>query len=268
MGIFGKLKNVAVKAVYKVADPVITAIGAPVKTAKAILDPTKTVKQVSNEFFSQPKSTQAIKTTTNLLIVGGGTIAGATGKLGAVAKALIPTTIKGKIIGGTTALVAGGALISSPKARESVPEIIPGLINVGVNTGDFIEDPSLKKAKDIFVENPLLTGIIGGGALLATVPLIAPAIGNIITGEKLDDIEDAVLNNPNTMDPIFPVEKPLTNELPSSNTAIPTTNNMVPILATDKKKTGKRRATKKIQPSIRITNKLMNRNINKVVVHR
>jgi len=268
MGVLSKIKNAAVKAVYKVADPVITAIGAPVKTVKAILDPKKTVKEVSNEFFAQPKSTQAIKATTNIIAIGGGALAGAAGKLGTIAKAIIPTSIKGKAIAAVTVPVAAGIIVSSPKAREEIVSAPSALVNVGTNIGDFIESPTLQNAKDIVMENPLAAGIIGGGALLATVPLVAPAIGNIITGEKLDDIEDAITANPTYQILPMPSTVPTPATLPTTTEAIPAVNNTIPVLSSGKKTTKRRKAKPKVQPSIRITNRLMNRNINKVIVHR
>jgi hypothetical protein len=76
------------------------------------------------------------------------------------------TTTQIAVVG--SGLVAGGALSTSKKTRQAVVDTPSNLVNFGENIGEFVENPSLEKAKDIITENPLIAagaGLIGAAAL-------------------------------------------------------------------------------------------------------
>jgi len=62
--------------------------------------------------------------------------------------------------------------------------------NVGENVAEFVSDPSLSTAKNIFTENPLLVGgaaALAGGALVKT---IAPAVSGLIATSSIENALD------------------------------------------------------------------------------
>lgn len=250
------------KSVYKVLDPVLTVIAKPVESVKAIIDPNKTLKEVETEFFSQSKIKQATQFATNVALVGGGALIGASGKAATVAKALIPTTTKGKVIAAVAAPIVAGAVIKEPAQAISAPSKVAGeLAQFGSDVSGLIAEPSIEKAKETILESPL---IIGAGVAAAAAPLVVAGVKGAIIGESIGDVEEAIRESKPTIvaTPQFDTA-PIPTTLPSSSndTAMITSSDMIPILPEDKVKTKRRSYKRKPQVPIRITN----RNINKLV---
>lgn len=249
------------KAVYKVVDPVITAVARPVDTVKAILSPTKTVKDVSTEFFSQSKIKQAAEFVTNVALVGGTGLGVAKVGVSGVAKAITPTTLKGKVIAAAAAPVVAGAIISQPEAASKAPaKAAAELAEFGAGLGELIVSPSIESAKSLISSSPILTA---GTVALAASPLIIPAVKGAFIGEAIGDVEQAIRETQPTVLPqpsISTTPTPIISPI-VSDVAATTTNPEVPILSTDKPK--KRRAKTKTKPVPQV--KITNRNINKLV---
>lgn len=101
------------------------------------------------------------------------------GKIGsAIKSAFVSSPVK------TTAVAAGvtvatSAVVASPKAQESIAKTPSSLVNFGTNIGELIEEPSLAKAKEIFVENPLLSSAVAAGVTTAVGVGTAGIISNV-----------------------------------------------------------------------------------------
>ena len=99
-----------------------------------------------------------------------------------VTKAIIPKTIKGKILGITAGFLGGGILLESKKAREFVKETAVGVlgkpeevIGFGIQVGKFIEDE--KEEQPGVLEGFKKAGIVGG--------LAALGIGAVVVAPKV-----------------------------------------------------------------------------------
>lgn len=118
-------------------------------------------------------------------------------KTGAVSKgvsslvsSLKPTT---KVVASAGAVLAGGTLIGSERARVATAKTIGALapeqlLKGGKELGSVIDKPTLQGAIDFAKENPILAG---GGAVLATVvagKTILPTVRNVVQTESLLDI--------------------------------------------------------------------------------
>lgn len=116
--------------------------------------------------------------------IGGGTAFGRSA-LVSIGKALIPKTVKGKVLATGGAIIAAGAIARKPKevgraATKAPPKVIRELTQFGGGLAEFISDPSLTSAKQLIKESPLLvagTGLILGGAALR---IAAPIVGGAL----------------------------------------------------------------------------------------
>ncbi len=85
-----------------------------------------------------------------------------------VVSTVAQATLKQQVVGGAVALVGTGVVIGNPvgsaKAIISTPS---SLVNVGKNIGTLSANPSLENAKNIFTENPVVSSILAGGAVVA-----------------------------------------------------------------------------------------------------
>jgi hypothetical protein len=108
--------------------------------------------------------------------------------VGKVAKALVPTSTKGKIIAGVSAPVVIGALAREPKAViQKVAKAPSELAQFGGDIATFATNPSLESGKEIVANSPLISvgaGLLGAGGLVKT---IAPAIGGYLQKEAIQE---------------------------------------------------------------------------------
>lgn len=98
----------------------------------------------------------------------------------AAAKFIIPATLKGKIIGGTAALIGTGILVRSPKARTfvaetaiGIPEKVGGILEFGEEVGGVIEGESVF-TKEKIVTGLKVAGVVGAG--VAAAAIIVPKV--------------------------------------------------------------------------------------------
>lgn len=178
MGILSSLKS----AVTKTLDITTFATAHPITSISSAIKGTYAQEQA--KFYTQPVSkqiTQIITTTGTaaLAVVGAGAVgtAAKAGTLTSSASKLIPTTIKGKIIGAVATPIVAGVIISQPlKAAEAISKTPAALTNVGANIGNLVANPSLSNVKTLFTENPLLVGGAVAGAAILGAKTIIPAI--------------------------------------------------------------------------------------------
>jgi hypothetical protein len=108
--------------------------------------------------------------------------------VGKVAKALVPTSTKGKIIAGVSAPVVIGALAREPKAViQKVAKAPSELAQFGGDVATFAVDPSLEKGKNIVKNSPIISagaGLLGAGGL---GKVVAPFIGGYLQKEAIDE---------------------------------------------------------------------------------
>lgn len=255
MGILDSLT----KAFYKVADPVITAVAKPVETVQAILSPTKTVKQVSDEFFSQSKTKQAVEYAVNAALIGGSALTVAKSGVSAVVKSVIPSSTKGKVVAAVATPVVVGAALSAPKEVIQAPsKAAAELTEFGKDLGKVVASPSIESVVNLVKESPLITT---GAVVAAASPLIAPAVKGLIVGEAIGDVEEAIREQPLAPVTVASGGAAIIPETKATQSEV-IQNPAIPILPEDKKTTTKRRYKKrKPVPPIRISN----RNINKLV---
>jgi len=182
-----------VKAFYKVADPILSAVANPIKTIAAAVSPTKTVKQVQNEFFSKPKTQQAVEFAVGALAAGSiagaavkGTLVGATK---AVATSLIPKTAKGKVIAALAAPVVVSTVVRNPVAVADAPGKV---LNAQIDAGKLIADPSVANAKQFVQEHPVATTLAGAGLVIGTGATVAPIVSNILNREAVQEQTKAI----------------------------------------------------------------------------
>lgn len=103
--------------------------------------------------------------------VGGVTIASSVATKAVSGFQSLSLTKQAAVVGG--GLVAGSALVSSPKATAAVINTPKALVNVGGNIGKVIENPSIEGVKKIFKENP----VISTGAVVAGVGALGLGAG-------------------------------------------------------------------------------------------
>lgn len=178
-----------------------------------------------------------------------------------VAKALIPSTTKGKVIATGASLIGYGFVKESPElAKQAITETPNALINIGENlgkVGEAIKDKDLpaagEAAKETIKENPLLVGLgaFGVGALITR----AIGLGALLVGQKVfsqdgkqvrltNATEEQLLkliaekekeNQPQV--PITPQlppapQVPITPQLPTNTPTAPETPKTLPVTST------------------------------------
>jgi hypothetical protein len=185
-----------VKAVAPVMNVATVSFVHPVQTVQAIISPTKTVAQVVEKHFEQPLSKQITETVVQTAVyatavLGAGAVA-AKGVAGA-ASALIPETLKGKVIAGIAAPVVLGAVISKPsETLGAVAELPSGLANVGANLAGLATDPSLANVKALVTENPVIVGAAAAAAAVLGAKALLPAIATARQTEAIQEQTKAI----------------------------------------------------------------------------
>lgn len=181
----GWLQKLGEKVVFskfgKVMDTFSAVFSNPIKAITAVVSKKTTIKQLTKEHFEKPLSAQITKTVlatagyASVLFAGS---AVATKGVGAVAKTLIPATLKGKVIGAIVAPIAIGAVIQSPALIGKTLDAPAELAEFGAGLGGVIADPSIGAFVELVKGSPVISAVIGG-AVLGTGAL---AVGSIVSG--------------------------------------------------------------------------------------
>lgn len=185
------------------------------------------------------------------LIAGAGAVitaaTAAASKLPALAKSLIPTTAKGKIIAAVAAPVVVGAIVREPIKSITAIAKAPGeLAQFGGDVASFAVDPSLKSAARIIKESPIISaGIAAVAAAAAAKTLLPAAIAGKIAGTAATNAT-GISGEPSTSNiEALPTTKP---SIMPSNEELPATAQTTTI-STGKKR--HRRPTIKEKPTVR-----------------
>jgi len=179
------------KGIAKVLDTTTVALAHPVKTITAVVSPKTTINDVIKSHFEQPLSKQITQTVIGTAaiagtIVGGAAIGTATkaGTLGTLAKSVIPTTLKGKVVAAAVAPVVVSAVVTNPKKALETPGKI---LNFQSNVGSLIAEPSLEKAKETFKENPIISSLVVGAGALAVGKGTAGIVASVMNTQAVKE---------------------------------------------------------------------------------
>lgn len=188
-------------------------------------------------------------------VLTGGTSVGRTTALN-IGKKLIPTTPKGIITTAVAAPIAVGVLSKTSKPLTTIAQAPGKLTAFGADVGTFIDEPSLKNAENILKQNPGVSIALGTGAVIAGAGALvsgAGALTNIQTKEAVQDLTTQLSNTPSnnfpTAAPTVVKETPVTTEQKPFTPSTAVTPATAPVSAYGKKAT-KRKAQKKVSPSI------------------
>lgn len=260
MGLLDKIKS----GVAKVLDTATIALAHPIKTATAVVSSKSTLEEVRTAHFKQPLATQIKQTilgTAGIAAAVVGTGAAVTAaRAGTLAKAIIPTTLKGKAAAALVVPVAATAVINKPSLIVEAPSKI---LNFQTNVGEFIAQPSTEKAKDIISENPIISGGIAAAVLGGAALKVLPAIATARQTEAIQEQTEAIKGVSSTPQPsvMYPNQY---------NAAAPTPQTAQTKQVSDKPLTKrKKRSVKARMPSINqrvnviVQNKQDNRTIKK-----
>jgi hypothetical protein len=243
----------------------------PVKTASSIVSAgTSPTSKLQPFIKAAPTIDKAIKA------VGAGIIAApfvapvvASPAGQAVIKSLIPKSIAGKAAAIVAAPVIYGAVRNQPAAVAKAAIKAPSsLANFGGNVANLAANPSAEQAKKVFQDNPIVTSLVGVGALAAVgggVGLAANTAATFLnsqatkqntlaaTGGLLDSIPTGTITTENAA--ALPSVSAATSEIAQPQGRATTTTGT------------KRRKVKKTisQAAVRVTNKnfIYNRIYNK-----
>jgi len=185
-------KTILTKAVAPVMDFGTVAFAHPIQTVKAITGPS-TIKQVEDQHFAQPIGTQ-IKQILLATVGYGATVIGAGAATTAAragtlvpsavnaAKSLVPATTKGKIIAAAVVPVVASAVYQKPSLALSVPKDV---LTFQSDAGKLLADPSLSAAKDLVVNSPVISSLVGAGAVTAIGLGGASVVSNIVNTQAV-----------------------------------------------------------------------------------
>lgn len=248
MGLFSKIANVA-KTV--VTQPVKSFVEGAKATAVVVSNPITTI---SKGYTAAKEKTQSASLTTNItkIVTNTAAVAVPLAKpklVVAAAKAIIPQTPKGKVIGGAAALVAAGAVAQNPiKAAEIVQDAPSALTNIGANTANLVQNPSIDAAKKIITDNPVATSILGAAVLAPVIPATIIGASNILDNDK-------VASMPKDTSPAAPVDQIIPKDtspaapMIATNPTAPQTAQTQRIVSTSSSTTSAKRRKKNIKPT-------------------
>lgn len=200
MGLISSLKTAASKVVKVLANPTgkeDAGVKNILPTVKAALTGqgvtantgNKTADKVLSAAASNPYATAAVVATL-------AAPAAALGTAKAIGSAATASTT-GKIATVAAVPVAVGFVVSSPKKTTKAIATAPAaLSNFGANVGEFVEQPSIEKAKDIVAENPIISaGLLAAGAVAAgkLATGAATSIANTLAVQKNTKVAEKLL---------------------------------------------------------------------------
>lgn len=240
------VKAVAASPVGKVLDTLSVAVAHPVEVTKAIISPTKTVKEVSQKFEAKTTGTKIKEVVLGTAGLAATTIATGAAVTAVAAKgvtALLPTTTKGIITTAAVAPVVATAVINKPSLLVDTPSAV---LNFQENVGELIAQPSIEKAKDIIKENPITSAVAGAAVLGAGALAIAPVISSISQTSAIKEQTEAIKEATAQLPAESNAKPKTTQEVAAS--ATPLTPATQEIRATAGTSTSKRRKKRRVEP--------------------
>jgi len=170
------------------------------------------------------------------IVVGAGKVASNEfSKLGLVGKTVVAV--------GTP--VAVSTLVTSQKAREGLVSLPSGLVNLGSNVGQFIDDPSVSNAVDIFKENPIIVGAGIAGAALAIGKGVVPALATIANTRAINESSELARESASFVPamPSTPIydssDSPVSGVLPAEGAVAPMQAERVAVTTTARRRKAK-----------------------------
>jgi hypothetical protein len=187
MGLLNSIADIAKKVVTAVVPTKakIENVGAVLNAAFNPFSKDTVVANVSNPVLKTTLETVANHPYVSTALVAGGVtaVSNPTAALN-VAKALVPTTTKGKIIAAVAAPVAAGVVLSAPsQSAKAIISTPSALVNVGQNIGTFAVNPSVENLKNIYKENPAVATVATSAGLIAIGSAVVPAVSNAISNQ-------------------------------------------------------------------------------------
>lgn len=230
MGLLGNLVN---KVYTNVLDPFTTIVSHPIKSIQAAINPDIKFKDVVSETIKEPKGQQIVEVLSTALTVGsiyGAGKAIATKGITTAAKALIPSTTKGKIVAGGTTLLGAGILAETKKPIQAVSTLPSNIGNFGSNVGKLIDNPTLLQAEKTLKENPLISSIVlGTGAAIVGKGATSAfgAVSSYQTKKAVDELSSTIKQN-NTANNLLPSAGEIALRDTSTNEVASSTNSFIP----------------------------------------
>lgn len=165
---------------------VVGTILNPFDNTRLTFDAPKPVKKVAEAALNNPYVTA--------LGVGAvGAAIAAPAAAATAAKALIPASTGGKIAAVVAAPAVAGAFVRQPGAAlDAVSNAPSALANFGGNVADLAVNPSLDNLVKVGKENPVITGALVGGAVLAGGAKLLPAIATTRQTEAIQEQTEAL----------------------------------------------------------------------------
>jgi hypothetical protein len=149
----------------------------------------------------------------------GGLVAGAAKAVPSIVKAVIPKSAIGKVAAVTLAVPVAVSVAKQPIATaKSIFKLESGLTNVATNTLGLVNEPSIAKAKELVIENPIIVGALGAGAalLLGKGALLTAAALKTLGDDNKMSIGDFTIQEPKV-----PKEKTQVPKVPKEKTQVP-----------------------------------------------
>ena len=199
MGFFSNLTQKIVSSPKNPLNILTTAIQHPIKFIGAEIQSIKTlspspVNTLISNTIAQPTSKQVGNIVANTATAGSLLLA-------PELKLLTPVAV---VASSTIPRVVGASPNQSLKIAGKTTE---GLPNFATNIGEFIENPSLSNATDIFKENPVIAGLATGAAVLGLAKGL-PAVAGYVAGKIGGESAPAPSVTPFTGGGTLPTEKP------------------------------------------------------------
>ncbi len=175
-----------------------------------------------------------------------------------VAKSLIPSTTKGKVIAAIATPVIAGAIAQQPKEiGKAIIKAPKELANFGGDVANLLVDPSIENLKELVSESPIITSGLAAAGLIAGGSAVISAVQNQRVINAIEGIGGVSPDDTVQALPSSPVQ-PIAGG--GSSSKIPLTPQTQEVGATTRRK---RRKSSIKQPNViqRVTVNLQNKNL-------
>lgn len=112
-----------------------------------------------------------------------------------VAQTVVQKPVKSALAAGA-GLIALGAVTREPTIATQAPYVAgktaSGLVNVGGNLASFAKEPSVEKGKEIFVDNPVIAGVLTAAGVYAVGKGATSLAASAITSSALRKSSEAL----------------------------------------------------------------------------
>jgi hypothetical protein len=191
MGLLKTIGSKLAKGAKNVLDTNLALFSAPKTTLTKGLS--AGIKETQSKTGVQNlKSTLVTTAVASATVLTAGTSAGRTA-VASVAKAITPTSLKGKVIGALAVPVIAGAVINRPK--ESIKTVAKApfeLAKFGSDVSSFATNPTIANAKQIVSESPVISSAVALTGAVAVAKVGGNVISGILQKEAVQDQTKAI----------------------------------------------------------------------------